>query len=134
MTLPSKTSIIPTVIIIAAVVYLISSGFTQSMVYYYTVEEFQSQMNSLGDRGIRISGIATAIDAQARICRFEVVGESQNLEVVYRGLLPDTFKEGAEVVIEGRWDPEARHFEAGTLLAKCPSKYEKADPEESPVS
>jgi cytochrome c-type biogenesis protein CcmE len=134
MKCPSKAAVIPTLIICLAVGYLISSSFTESMVYYYTVEEFQSQLSDLGDRGIRISGIATAIETRAATCRFDMLGGHQNLTVVYQGLLPDTFQEGAEVVVEGRWDPAARQFEATTLLAKCPSKYEKADSEGPPIS
>jgi cytochrome c-type biogenesis protein CcmE len=131
---PSKTTVIPTLIICLAVGYLISSSFTQSMIYYYTVEEFQSQLSDLGERGIRISGIATAIESRAEFCHFDMVGGPQNLAVVYQGLVPDTFKDGAEVVVEGRWDPAARQFKATTLLAKCPSKYEEADPDGHPNS
>jgi cytochrome c-type biogenesis protein CcmE len=97
------------------------------MVYYYTVAEVQSQLSSLQSRGIRISGKAAGIETQGRECRFRVVGEQESLAVVYQGLLPDTFKEGSEVVIEGRWDPARQHFEATTILAKCPSKYEASD-------
>jgi cytochrome c-type biogenesis protein CcmE len=47
--------------------------------------------------------------------------------VVYRGVVPDTFQESGEVVVEGGLGSEGV-FRARTLLAKCPSKYE---PEES---
>ncbi len=130
---PSKKFLFPILLIVLAVGYLISSSTTQTMVYYYTVEEFRSQLSSLQSRGIRISGRAARIETQGRECRFEVVGEQQSLAVVYSGLLPDTFKEGAEVIVEGRWNPAKERFDATTILAKCPSKYEGADPEEHPV-
>ena len=48
------------------------------------------------------------------------------LEVVYASLeTPDLFKDGAEVVVEGRLD--AAVFRADRVMAKCPSKFE-ADP------
>lgn len=37
---------------------------------------------------------------------------------------PDTFKPGAEVIVEGGMGPEGR-FKAKTLMTKCPSKYQK---------
>ena len=41
----------------------------------------------------------------------------------YLGIdVPDLFRDGAEVVVEGRASQQA--FEAQRVLAKCPSKYE----------
>jgi cytochrome c-type biogenesis protein CcmE len=121
--------------IVLAVGYLITSSTSQTLVYYYSVEEFQAQLDRLQSRGIRINGKAAGIETRGGECRFQVVGEQESMEVVYQGLLPDTFKEGSEVVIEGRWDPAGRHFKATTVLAKCPSKYEGADDREGlPIS
>jgi cytochrome c-type biogenesis protein CcmE len=51
--------------------------------------------------------------------------QSGELAVRYLGLdLPDLFRDGAEVVVEGR--PGAGRFLAERVLAKCPSKYEVA--------
>jgi cytochrome c-type biogenesis protein CcmE len=47
--------------------------------------------------------------------------------VVYRGIIPDTFSDSVEVVVEGRLDSNGV-FQATTLLAKCASRYE-ATPE-----
>ena len=44
--------------------------------------------------------------------------------VSYSGAVPDTFKAGAEVIVEGGMGPEGR-FAAKTLMTKCPSKYQK---------
>ncbi len=135
MKLPSMKFFLPTLLIVLAVGYLITSSTSQTLIYYYSVEEFQSQLNRLQSRGIRINGKAAGIETQGGECRFQVVGEQESLDVVYRGLLPDTFKEGSEVVIEGRWDSGRQHFRATTVLAKCPSKYEGADdPEGHPIS
>ena len=49
---------------------------------------------------------------------------SQTIEVNYSGAVPDTFKAGAEVIVEGGMGPEGR-FKAKTLMTKCPSKYQK---------
>ena len=55
-------------------------------------------------------------------------GEAR-LPVRYEGIdIPDLFKDGAEVVVEGRMSETA--FMATKIMAKCPSKYEaeEADP------
>lgn len=46
------------------------------------------------------------------------------IPVHYRGVVPDTFKAGAEVIVEGGLLSD-RTFTAKTLMTKCPSKYQK---------
>jgi len=49
------------------------------------------------------------------------------IEASYTGLLPDTFKDEAEVVLKGSFDAEGRfHVQKDGVMAKCPSKYEAA--------
>jgi cytochrome c-type biogenesis protein CcmE len=48
------------------------------------------------------------------------------LPVDFSGIIPDTFVDDADVVVEGDRRPDGV-FVATTLLAKCPSKYEAAD-------
>ena len=50
------------------------------------------------------------------------------MNVSYRGAVPDTFKPGAEVIVEGGMSD--RHFAARTLMTKCPSKYQKENRKE----
>jgi len=44
------------------------------------------------------------------------------LRATYTGIVPDTFKNDAEVVLEGTLGPDG--FHATGMTAKCPSKYE----------
>jgi cytochrome c-type biogenesis protein CcmE len=57
---------------------------------------------------------------------FVVTDGDAELAVRYHGIVPDTFVDNADVVVEGRLAGDGT-FEAHTLLAKCPSKYEAAD-------
>ena len=50
-------------------------------------------------------------------------GFSAPVSVRYHGMVPDTFRDGAEVVLEGDLSADGI-FRAETLLAKCPSRYE----------
>ena len=57
---------------------------------------------------------------------FTVADSTYSLEIRYVGnaVLPDTFKDEAQVVLEGYYDSGRNCFEAQIVFAKCPSKYE----------
>ena len=46
------------------------------------------------------------------------------VEASYTGIVPDTFKDEAEVVLRGRLAPDGFHTDPNGVVAKCPSKYE----------
>lgn len=102
--------------------------------YYQTLHEFQSS-GEVG-RPVRVHGYVALgsieRDVEQRLVRFAVVndpphaGRAQGapLAVHYPTLeTPDMFKDGAEVVVEGRLTDGAV-FVADNVLAKCPSKFE----------
>jgi cytochrome c-type biogenesis protein CcmE len=98
------------------------------LVYYYTVSEFQ-KLSGAKDGGIRINGKVEAGSILRRTTgmdvRFNVTDGRAVLPVEYHGVVPATFVEGADVVVEGGLRQDGV-FEAKNLLAKCPSKYEAA--------
>jgi cytochrome c-type biogenesis protein CcmE len=115
-------------VVVAAVGYLAVSAADQNMVTYLTIPEVKADPARTGATGVRIVGNVAegSIETTApREVWFEVVGEGDTLRACYRGVVPDTFKDRAEVVLEGRMNDRGE-FHATTLLAKCPSKY---DPE-----
>lgn len=46
------------------------------------------------------------------------------VDVSYTGIVPDTFKGEAEVVLHGKLGPDGFHTDPNGVIAKCPSKYE----------
>jgi cytochrome c-type biogenesis protein CcmE len=46
------------------------------------------------------------------------------VEASYTGIVPDTFKDEAEVVLRGKLTPAGFHTDPNGVTAKCPSKYE----------
>lgn len=99
-----------------------------SALYYYTVSELLEQGSSLNGEHVRVEGQAASDSAvqesAGRILKFTIVdGDGEKgLPVVYQGVVPDSFKPGADVVIEGHLDSDGV-FQANTMMAKCPSKY-----------
>jgi cytochrome c-type biogenesis protein CcmE len=81
---------------------------------------------------LRVAGdiAANSIQRNGREVRFVLKQESQTLNVLYTGVepLPDTFRDGAQAVAEGKLAANGV-FEANHLQAKCASKYE-AKPED----
>ena len=59
--------------------------------------------------------------------------QGKGLHISYVGTdpLPDTFKDGAQCLVEGKVTPDGR-FVAETLQAKCASKYEAAPGQAQP--
>ena len=116
--------------ILSAITYLMFSGISDSMVYYYTVSEALESAQGNSGKGIRVSGYVSSgtieRDESASRVGFLVYerDSDQTLPVVYQGIIPDTFKDDAEVVVEGNYHIEEGVFHANVLLAKCPSKYE----------
>lgn len=110
--------------------YLLFSSMNSSMVYYYTVDEVLSGESDFSGRGVRISGWVepdtVRLSPDGKGVLFTTVNKSSgaSMKVKYDGIVPDTFKEDSEVVVEGTWDASSGEFEASVLLAKCPSKYE----------
>ena len=46
------------------------------------------------------------------------------IDASYTGIVPDTFKDEAEVVLRASSTPEGFHTDPNGVMAKCPSKYE----------
>jgi len=118
-------------LVIVAMLYLISSGFNEeTMVYYSTVKELKMKGQDAYGQGFRVSGkvVPGSIEkASGKIeVRFIIEEEGERLSVVYNGILPDTFKEGAEVLIEGKYQSDDV-FHATNVFTKCASKYEALD-------
>jgi cytochrome c-type biogenesis protein CcmE len=53
--------------------------------------------------------------------------EAVVVDASYSGVVPDTFKDEAEVVLKGRLDGTMFHTDPNGVMAKCPSKYEAAE-------
>jgi cytochrome c-type biogenesis protein CcmE len=56
--------------------------------------------------------------------RFVIKNGDYSVAATYTGLVPDTFKDGSEVVIKGRLSAAGFQVERDGVLAKCPSRYE----------
>jgi cytochrome c-type biogenesis protein CcmE len=121
-------------LILATVGYLMASGIKETGVYYLTPAELAQKVRqdrSIYDVGMKIGARvvkgSVRRDVASQTITFRVSDGSASYPVVYRGLVPDTFTDEAEVVVEGRLQRDGT-FRATTLLAKCGSRYATAPP------
>lgn len=109
--------------------YLVYGGVKSTMVYYLTVEELKERVPSVYKEKVRVSGKVVPGSIKKNIngtLQFRITDGKQTIDVEYRGIVPDIFKDGVEAVVEGLYTPQ-NVFNASVLLAKCPTKYESAD-------
>jgi cytochrome c-type biogenesis protein CcmE len=128
--------IIGGVVIALAIVYLIYNGIQSSAAYFLTVDELYAKGTTIENRTVRVSGKVDAdtIDFNNRdlILTFEVTSDTgERLPVIFNGPKPDQMREGAEAIMEGKYNGE--NFTAKTLMLKCPSRYEEGTIEEVQV-
>ena len=116
-------------VLIAATTYLAVAGVQKGWVYYMQVDQFVAAVQH-HDKRVRLCGRVGRDNLQVNPgllqARFELMGETRQVSVVYRGVVPDTFKANVEVVIEGRLD-DAGLFQADLMMTKCASKYQSEE-------
>ncbi len=121
--------IIAGLVVVIIVGYMVYAGIRDTRVLYMTPSEIISSGASVYNRGLRLGGIvldgSIEYDNKNLILAFKVTDGKVQMPVVYHGVVPDTFQNGVEIVVEGNYTSEGI-FNATTLFPKCPSKYELA--------
>ena len=127
------------VAVVGLLVWVALAGLKGDMTTFKTI----SQLNQMGDQAmgkrLRVGGEVEkdSVIREGREVRFTIRDLNQpslKLKVVYTGIeqIPDTFKDGAQALVEGRLMPEGG-FVAEQVQAKCASKYE-ASPTGAPAA
>lgn len=123
------------VILAGAVAYLAFAGMQKGWVYTLGVDQYITQTAQHGQR-VRLCGTVAEQDLDIHkaqlLAGFNLHGQAKDIRVAYKGVVPDMFKGGAEVVVEGKQDA-AGVFQADVLMTKCASKYEDMPKDHPPV-
>jgi cytochrome c-type biogenesis protein CcmE len=114
-------------VILTVIVYLIYTGLRDTMVFYLTVSEVMAMSPEDLTDTQKVGGIVTTgsvqWDPKTLKLSFKLEDEQANLVVNYSGVVPDSFKPGTEVIVEGTYRGDGS-FWATTIMPKCASKYE----------
>jgi len=104
---------------------LVLSAFQQNLVFFFTPSQVAAKEAPQG-KTFRIGGMvekgSIARQADGLTVRFMVTDTAKSIPVVYRGALPDLFREGKGVVAQGRVGTDGV-FMASEVLAKHDENY-----------
>jgi len=113
-------------VIVGSLLWLATAGISGSQTYYKTITELNHMDNSAKTRHVRVGGdvMANSIVRSNGAVYFTLTQDKTILKVAYEGRdpLPDTFKDGAQALADGRLGPDGV-FHASEIQAKCASKY-----------
>ncbi len=112
---------------LGAAVALVLTAISDSLVYFYSPTDIVSQRIPEGRR-MRVGGLveADSLKKDGKIATFKVTDITNTLAVTYTGILPDLFREGQGVVVEGRMEKDGV-FHASEVLAKHDENYMPKD-------
>jgi cytochrome c-type biogenesis protein CcmE len=102
---------------------LVLTAFNKNLVFFFTPSQVAAHEAPVG-RTFRIGGMVQAgsVKREGVEVRFIVTDTAQSMPVVFRGQLPDLFKEGKGVVAQGQLGPDGV-FTAREVLAKHDENY-----------
>ncbi len=102
---------------------LVLTAFNKNLVFFFTPSQVAANEAPVG-RTFRIGGLVVpgSLKREGVEVRFVVTDTAKSMPVVYRGQLPDLFKEGKGVVAQGQLGPDGV-FTAREVLAKHDENY-----------
>jgi cytochrome c-type biogenesis protein CcmE len=117
-----------TVVLVLAFGGLLWSTLRDGTQYYKHVDEVMADPEAWYGKRLQLHGYVERDSIMRRRdsldYRFNVHTNGHVVQASYSGIVPDTFKDDAEVVLKGTLTPEGFHVEPNGVMAKCPSKYE----------
>ena len=125
--------VLSVVVVTGAVGFLLSRSMKEGAEYYKHVDEVMAAPDALRSKRLQVHGhvVKDSIEQAKGTLqyRFKIESVPPRAHAVisanYTGLVPDTFKSGAEVVAKGTIGPDnVLSVVPDGIMAKCPSKYE----------
>jgi len=113
------------VVLLGAAATLVLSAFQSNLVFFFTPSQIAANEAPHG-RAFRVGGMV--VDKSLRresdglTVHFDVTDTAKTVPVVYKGILPDLFKEGKGVVAQGKLESDGS-FHATEVLAKHDENY-----------
>jgi cytochrome c-type biogenesis protein CcmE len=105
--------------------YLVANAFRNNLVFFFSPTQVAAKEAPI-NRTFRIGGLVQEgtlkRDSDGLTVRFIVTDTAANVPVVYKGILPDLFKEGRGCVAQGKIGADGV-FQADQVLAKHDENY-----------
>jgi len=121
-----------TAVLVAALGGLIYATLKDGTEYYVHVDEVMGNPAAWQGKRLQLHGYVVDKSIFVKPQTLEYVFQIQNKGSVvpasYTGIVPDTFKDGSEVVLKGHLGAKGFDVEPDGVMAKCPSKYVAGQP------
>ena len=105
--------------------YLVASAFRNNLVFFFSPTQVAAREAPI-NRTFRVGGLvengSLKRESDGLTVRFMVTDTAVSIPVVYKGILPDLFKEGRGCVAQGKIGPDGV-FQAEQVLAKHDENY-----------
>jgi cytochrome c-type biogenesis protein CcmE len=113
-------------LLLATASALVLTAFEDSIVFFHTPTDIATKKDLQSDRRLRLGGIVKekswSKKSDGLTHDFVVTDLTHEIRVAYKGIIPDLFREGQGVVVEGRLLPDG-NFRADEVLAKHDENY-----------
>ena len=129
MSKKTTRAVISLTVVSAAFGFLMYTSLSEGAVQYYKhVDEVMVSPADWYGKGLQLHGFVVDGSIMQRPnsldYRFKIKNGAHVVTAHYTGVVPDTFKDGSEVVLRGTLGPDGFRVDKGGVMAKCPSKYE----------
>jgi cytochrome c-type biogenesis protein CcmE len=115
-------------VLVAALSGLMYTTLSEGTEYYKHVDELMSDPTAWQGKRMSLHGFVVDKSIFAKPdtleYRFQIQTNGKVVAARYTGVMPDTFKDGSEVVLKGQLGPHGFEVAPNGVMAKCPSKYE----------
>ena len=130
MTQKTAKIAVTALVLLSAIGGLLWYSLQQDTAYYKHVDEVMTSPDQWKGKSLQLHGFVVKGTWKQKPSTLEYIFDVENkgkiVRASYTGILPDTFKDEAEVVLKGRLMTND-HFavDPNGVMAKCPSKYEE---------
>jgi cytochrome c-type biogenesis protein CcmE len=114
----------------AALGGLMYTTLSEGTEYYMHVDEVMKDPAPWQGKRLQLHGYVNDLRQRPNTLdyRFQVQSNGRVITASYSGVVPDTFKNGSEVVLKGQLHGDGFAVEPNGVMAKCPSKYNAQTP------
>ena len=126
--------IIASLILAAAMAFLVVAGVKNTSMRHFTPDALVAHAQEVHNKSIQVDGLIAEGTTQWDPTKFQLTFAVRDREgqasvnVLYANRLrPDNFKDGGDVFIQGKYNAAENLIVASKLQTKCASKYEAAE-------
>ena len=116
------------VVLVSAFAGLLWSTLGEGTQYYKHVDEVMASPQQWDGKRLQLHGFVVPGSILRRRdtleYKFQLHNQGSTINASYTGIVPDTFKDGSEVVLTGKLTNDNFEVSPNGVMAKCPSKYE----------